>query len=292
MILLAAIGLVVTLANSAPYTLSPPIILENIIRIRNVDTGLCLAVDGSDQHNAQFDTCSANSNLEFIVKPASVTGDASIKYSFQHGWTGLCLQTISLGAHPTLGACDAVSAKYSAIPDTATSPKFVLGSYIDGQKWCLFATPGGGASQGGCLGFNRTMYLERIDTVRLRNISTAKCLFTGSVDGQPAGTWGCWKDPAMAVRLESIGGADVRIKLVQTGKCLYVSTVNGGNVQGATCWADPNMTWVRENLGNNTARFRHKIKGTCIYTASANGAPVQHWPCWGDPKMVWSIDPF
>jgi hypothetical protein len=292
---LAVMACTGTSAESANvYTLSPPILINSLIRIRNADSGLCIAVDSSSQHWASFVPCSDDPNTQFRILATSSNGDSTIKYQFQHGWTGLCLTADLSGFHRVyLAPCGAVPGKYSALQDwLPDTTKFLMASYVDGWKWCMWASPSGQAVQGGCTGMNRSMYLERVNTVRLRHEITAKCLYGSNVGGQPAHTWGCWQDPAMAISLESLGGSDVRIQIGKTMQCLYVATPNGGAVQSWGCGNDPNMVWVREDLGNNRARFRHKLTGTCMYGGATDGSEVKHWPCWSDPAMVWVVDPF
>lgn len=128
--------------------------------------------------------------------------------------------------------------------------------------------------------------------VRLRHEATGKCLYGSPIDGNPVGTWGCWRDPRMAISLESLGGAEVRIRVRATGKCLFGNPVEGREVKSWGCWEDPNMVYIREELGNNRIRLRHKLTGQCMYGGAADGDPVRNWPCWDDPNMVWVVDPF
>lgn len=128
--------------------------------------------------------------------------------------------------------------------------------------------------------------------VRLRHELTGKCLFGNPVEGGPVKTWGCWKDPQMAISLEKLAGQELRIRVRAKGKCLFGNPVEGREVKNWTCWDDPNMVYVRENLDNNRVRLRHKLTGQCMYGDPNDGGPVKNWPCWNDPNMVWVIDPF
>jgi hypothetical protein len=128
--------------------------------------------------------------------------------------------------------------------------------------------------------------------VRLRHELTGKCIFGNPVDGGPAKTFTCWKDPEMAISLESLGGSEVRIRLRAKGKCLYGDSSNGGTVKNFTCWQDPSMVYIMEDLGNNRYRLRHKLSGQCMYGSTGEAMPVHHWTCWNDPNMVWVKDPF
>jgi hypothetical protein len=129
--------------------------------------------------------------------------------------------------------------------------------------------------------------------VRLRHEATGKCLFGNPEDGGAVKTWGaCWKDPGMAVSLETVSGSKVRIRIQAIGKCLFGNPTSGQVVKNWGCWNDPNMVYVKEDLGDNRLRLRHEITGQCMYGGTGNGDPVRNWPCGTDPNMVWVIDPF
>src|ERR1700749_3290503 len=130
-----------------------------------------------------------------------------------------------------------------------------------------------------------------LGAVRLRHEATGQCIYGNTVEGGEVHSWSCWRDPAMAVILEPVGGNDIRIRMWLAAKCLFGNPVDGQAVKDFTCWSDPNEVFTREDLGNNRARFRHKNTGKCMY-AAANGVAVKNFTCWSDPNMVWVVDPF
>ncbi|HTT98492.1 MAG TPA: RICIN domain-containing protein [Rhizomicrobium sp.] len=284
-------------AIGAPvYTQSPPVIPNSIVRIRAWGTNKCLSFDGSPQHNASFSDCNDSQNNYMKILLPNPFNSSLVE--FQHAWSGLCLQSPSLGGQMGAASCSAQAARFTLQSQSNAPTEFILSSYVPGDSntWCMYTAPAGGpAHQGGCTGSYREMYLERTDTVRLRHEANGRCIYPGGGGGQPIKAWGCWQDPAMAVRLEYLGGSDVRIQFEKPMQCLYMNNnTNGGTVPAWGCGNDPNMVWVREDLGNNRVRFHHKLTNACLYTdvPGTDGQVLKHYPCGSDPNFIWVVDPF
>jgi hypothetical protein len=284
-------------AHATSYIKAPPLIPNDLVRIRLVDANRCLVMDTVPPYTVRWSSCSNSYSFHFLLErqhPNNNTYNWHIK-SVQ---TGLCVNTFDqAGPNANGGGCDwdlyGSPSKHALDPEG--NSQFDL--LTDTFGWlCLQESAyveGNPAIYDGCYNTqnHHRVYIEHIDTVRLRHEITGKCPY-GGANGQAVSTWACWNDPSMAIRMEPLGGNDYRIRMISTGQCLYGSPDSGGTVKSWGCWGDPGMVWTKQDLGNNRFHLQHKSTGQCMYTNPGNGLPIQNWPCWMDPAMVWIADPF
>jgi len=99
-------------AIGAPvYTQSPPVIPNSIVRIRAWGTNKCLSFDGSPQHNASFSDCNDSQNNYMKILLPNPFNSSLVE--FQHAWSGLCLQSPSLGGQMGAASCSAQAARFT-----------------------------------------------------------------------------------------------------------------------------------------------------------------------------------